>query len=153
MGKHRHHDRWYRNGYRRRPFRDPMTDEAGDHDAPPRRLGKLPLVAVLAGLVLWSLLAWAGYALVDPILGWIAANAGLLADSGKDIANATGVGKEAGSVIDSLNNIGFWGQAIWLLRVIAKLAIIVVWALGAVVLVAAPVILPVIGRLLGRRRH
>lgn len=108
---------------------------------------------MLAGLVAWSLLTWMGYALVNPILAWVAANAGLLVDSGKDLATATGAGKEVGSVVDNLNVSGFLGQAIALLRAVLKPALIVLWAIGVLVLIAAPVIVPRIGRMLGERRH
>lgn len=154
MGKHGHHDRGYRNSYGRRDDRDPrMAGGPVDYDARARLPRKLPMAVVLVGLVLWSLLAWAGYALVDPILGWVAANAGLLVDGGKGLAGAVGVGKEVGVVVDNLNVSGFLGQIIALLRVVLKPAIIVVWAIGAAVLVAAPLILPKIGRLFAGRRH
>lgn len=48
---------------------------------------------------------------------------------------------------------GWLGQAIGLLRVILKPAIIIVWALGAVAILAAPLILARAGGLLGARRH
>ena len=153
MGKHGRHDSGYRNSYGRRDDRDPrMTGAPADYDAPPRLPRKLPVAVVLVGLVLWSLLAWVGYVLVDPILGWVAASAGLLVDGGKDIAAATG-GKEVGTILDNLNVSGFLGQIIALLRVVLKPAIVLVWAIGALILVAAPFILPKIGRLLGGRRH
>ncbi|CCV08374.1 exported hypothetical protein [Mesorhizobium metallidurans STM 2683] len=107
----------------------------------------------IAGLAVWSLIAWIGYVLVDPVLGWVAANAGLLVDSGKGLATATGVGKEASSIVDGLDVSGFMGQAIALLRAILKPAIVVLWAIGALALLAAPMLLPRIGRLLARRRH
>ncbi|NIJ43508.1 hypothetical protein FHS78_003823 [Parvibaculum indicum] len=110
------------------------------------------MAVVLVGLVLWSLLAWVGYVLVDPILGWVAASAGLLVDGGKDIATATG-GNEIGIILDNLNVSGFLGQTIALLRVVLKPAIVVVWAIGALALIAAPVILRKIARLLDARRH
>jgi protein required for attachment to host cells len=44
------------------------------------------------------------------------------------------------------------GQAITFLRV-AITAIVVLWAIGALVVIAAPVILPRIRRLLDGRRH
>lgn len=154
MGKHGHRDSGHRESYGRRDDRDPwMTGGPVDFDTRPLLPRKLPMAVVLAGLVLWSLLAWVGYALVDPVLGWIAANTGLLVDGGKGLATAIGVGKEAGSVVDSLNVSGFLGQAIALLRTIVKPAIIVLWAIGALALAAAPVILPRVGRLLGGRQH
>lgn len=151
MGKHGSR---YRDSYVQRDDRNPMM--AGgpvDYDARPRLPRKLSMTVAFVVLVLWSLLAWAGYALVDPVLDWIAANVGLLVDGGKDLATATGVGNEAGSLIDSLGGSGFWEQANALLRAIVKPAIVVVWAIGALVIIAAPVILQKVGRLLGARRH
>lgn len=111
------------------------------------------MAVVLVGLVLWSLLALVGYALVDPVLGWIAAGAGLLVDGGKGLATAAGAGKEAGNIVDGLNASGLPGQVIALLRVILKPTIVVVWVIGALVFIAAPAILPRIGRLLAAFRH
>lgn len=154
MGKHSHHDRGYRNSYGRKDDRDPrMTGGSADYGAPPRLPRKLPMAVVLMGLVLWSLLAWIGYSLVDPVLGWVAASAGLLVDGGKGLATAVGAGKEVGAVVDNLNVSGFLGQTIALLRVVLKPAVVIVWAIGALALIAAPVILRKIGRLLAARRH
>ncbi|GAA5168989.1 MULTISPECIES: hypothetical protein [Halomonadaceae] len=151
MGRHGHHDRGYRNTYGRSDDRDPMmTGGPVDCNASPSRLR---MAVVLVGLALWSLLALIGYALVDPVLGWIAISAGLLEDGGKSLATAAGVGKEVGNFVDGLNVSGLSGQVIALLRVIARPAIIVFWAIGALTLIAAPVILPRLGRLLGARRH
>lgn len=153
MGKHGYHDRGYRNSYGRRDDRDPrITGGPGDYDVPSGLPRKLPMAVALVGLVLWSLLAWVGYVLVDPILGWVAASVGLLVDGGKDIATATG-GKEVGIILDNLNVSGFLGQIIALLRVVLKPAIVVVWAIGALILTAAPFILPKIGRIFAGRRH
>ena len=154
MGKHGYGNRGYRDSHGRRDGRDPRMTDRPVHDEAPRRLPrKLPMAAVLVGLVLWSLLAWAGYALVDPVLGWVAASAGFLLDSGKDIATATGAGKEVGVVVDGLNASGLLGQVVALLRGILKPTIVVVWVIGALVLIAAPAILPRIGRLLAAFRH
>lgn len=125
----------------------------GDPQAGPRMSRPVSWIIVIAGLAVWSLLAWIGYALVDPILGWVAASAGLLAGGAKGLATATGAGKEVGTVLDSLNVSGFLGQAIAWLGVVLKPAIVVVWAIGSLVLIAAPMMLGRIGRLLGGRRH
>jgi hypothetical protein len=108
-------------------------------------------VALVFGLVAWSLLAWVGYVLVDPALDWVAASSGVLVDGGKGIATVTGVSKEVGSVAEGLNVGGFGQWAIGLLRAVLKPAIIIFWALGALALIAAPVILPKISMILGRR--
>lgn len=153
MAKHGHHDRGYRNNYGRRGDRNPrMTGGPGDYDVPSGLPRKLPIAAALVGLVLWSLLAWVGYVLVDPILGWVAASVGLLVDGGKDIVSATG-GKEVGTILDNLNVSGFLGQITALSRVVLKPVIVVVWTIGALILVATPFILPKIGRMFAGRRH
>lgn len=153
MGGHRRDDRRPRGGHREDQFSGRWPGGATDGDRARRILRPISWIVVLAGLALWSLLAWVGYALVDPALGWVVANAGLLADSGKGLATATGTGKEVGSVVDNLNVSSFSGQAIALLRVVLKPAIIVLWAIGALALIAAPLLLPRIGRMLGGRRH
>lgn len=154
MGKHGHDNRRSSGRHGPRDGGGPwMMDDPDSYDTAPRRPRRLPVAVVIVGLVLWSLLALIGYALVDPVLGWIAASAGLLVDGAKGLATAAGAGKEVGGVVDNLNVSGFLGQAVALLRVVLKPAIIILWAIGALALIAAPVILPRIGRLLGGRRH
>jgi len=153
MGGHKRYGRWPRGGHGGDEFSGQWSGNPSGGNPAPRVLRPISWIVVIVGLAVWSLLAWVGYALVDPVLGWVAANAGLLADGGKGLATATGAGKEVGSVVDGLNVNGFLGQAIALLQAVVKPAIIVVWAIGALALVAAPVILPRVGRLLGRRRH
>lgn len=151
MGKHGYDNRWSSGSHGRRDGRGPrMIDDPATYDTVQRRPRRLRMAVVLVGLVLWSLLALVGYALVDPVLGWIAGNAGLLVDGGKGLATAAGAGKEVGNIVDGLNVSGFLGQVIALLRVILKPTIVVVWAIGALVLLAAPAILRKIERLLVR---
>lgn len=153
MGGHKRYWRWPRGGHGGDEFSGQWPGNPSGGDLAPRMLRPISWIVVIVGLAVWSLLAWVGYALADPVLGWVATNAGLLVDGGKGLATATGAGKEVSSVVDNLNVSGFLGQAIALLRVIVKPAIIVLWAIGALALVAAPVILPRIGRMLGGRRH
>ncbi|MBI2719790.1 MAG: hypothetical protein HY245_11950 [Rhizobiales bacterium] len=108
---------------------------------------------MIVGLAAWSLVAWIGYALADPVLGWVVASAGLLVDAGKGLSTVTGIGKEVGGVVGNLDVSGLLGQAIALLRIVVKPAIVVFWAIGALALIAAPVILPRFGRLFGGRWH
>lgn len=153
MGRHGHDDRGYRTNDARRDDRlREMRGGATQYDAPPRLPRKLPLAVVLGGLVLWSLLAWIGYSLVDPVLAWVASSAGLLVDGGKAIATAAG-GKEVGTILDTVNTGGLLGQVIALLGVVLKPIIVVVWAIGALLLVVAGFMLPNIGRLMSGRRH
>lgn len=154
MGKHGHRNSWYRGTSGRRDGGDRrLVNDPGYFDPAPRLPRRLPLGVVLAGLALWSLLAWLCYALVDPALGWVAGNAGLLVDSGKGLATTAGAGKEIGNIVDGLNVSGLLGQVIAVLRVILRPMIVIVWVIGALALIAAPTILPIFGRLLAARRH
>lgn len=90
---------------------------------------------------------------IDSLLGWAATIAGNVVDSGKDIATAVGVGKEQVGAVDALNVSGLLGQAITLLKIIAKPAIVILWGIGVITLLAAPLILSRVGRLFARRRH
>jgi len=111
------------------------------------------MAVVLVGLVLWSLLAWVGHVLVDPTFGWVASNAGSWLMAGKGSQPRPEPARRSATSSIILDVSGFLGQAIALLRVVMKPAIIVLWAIGALALIAAPVILPRVGRLLGGRRH
>ena len=119
----------------------------------PRTLRTVAWIAVFIGLLIWSAAAWIGYVMVDSLLGWAAANAGIAIDSGKNLATGIGVGKEQIGALDALNASGLLGQAIALLRVVAKPAIVIIWVIGALALLTAPLILSRIGRLLAARRH
>lgn len=91
---------------------------------------------VIIGAVLWTLFAWIAYGLVDSLLGWTSANAGPLAST----AGAGGIG-------------GLLGQLSGLVQSVAKPAVVIVWAIGILVLLAAPAILSRASRLVGRFRH
>ena len=149
----------YKRNYRSRE-QDHRRDEFSGRrsagvPAARRAPGIRPIVwmAVLAGLIVWSAVAWVGYVSVDGLLGWAAANAGVAVDSGKDIATALGVGKEQVGALDALNVSGFLGQALALLKFFSKPAIVVLWGIGALVLLTAPLILSKIGRIFAARRH
>jgi len=108
---------------------------------------------VLVGLMVWSAIALIGYVSIDNLLGWVATIAGNVVGSGKDIATAVGVGKEQVGAIEALNVSGILGQAIILLKIIAKPAIVILWGIGVIALLAAPLILSRVGRLFALRRH
>lgn len=116
------------------------------------RLGRpKPILWILVFVVvaLWSLAAWAAYTMADPFYGWVAASTGLLGDGAKSAATVAG----AGSIAANLDVSGFLGQAIAFLQAVTKPVIWIVWAVGALALLAAPLIIPRIAPLLGRLRH
>ena len=146
MGGHRRYGRPQRvnSGEQGFPYEGRTGRPPGQY--PEERVSRsISSLFVLTGLVVWSLLAWTAYALVDPVLNWVAANAGFVLDSGRGLA--TGVGKEAADVAQNINASGFLGQAAIFLKAILKPLIIVVWAIGILALLAAPRILP---KLIGR---
>jgi hypothetical protein len=108
-------------------------------------------IAVFVGIALWSLFAWFGYASADAVLDWLASNVGRVVEGGKDLAGAVGFGKEAGSLAERLNASGFLGQVIKLLHSIFKPLIVVVWGLGVLALLAAPLLAARVRRFSGRR--
>lgn len=154
MGGHRRGRGWLGAGHAGGMFPgQSVTGPLEGGPRAPRRVGPISWIAVVVGLLVWSLLAWTAYAFAESLIGWVAANAGLVVESGKNLATATGVGKEATSVVDGLNLGGLVGQALALLRVVVKPAIVVVWAMGVVALLAAPLILSRIGALLAPRHR
>ena len=153
MGRHDRRDRGHRGSYAGR-------DEGGSRMASgpavslarPSLSRRLPKAVLLVGFMLWSLLAWAGYALVDPVLGLAQYTGGLLVDGGKDLANATGAGKEVGTVLDSLGIGGILGTTMATIQAVLKPTIVVIWAIGALLIFAASALLPRVAGLLGGRR-
>ena len=119
----------------------------------PRKLRPIGRIVVLIGLIVWSAIALIGYVSIDSLLAWTAAIAGNVVDSGKDLATAVGVGKEQVGALEALNVSGILGQAIILLKIIAKPAIVILWGIGVIALLAAPLILSRVGRLFALRRH
>lgn len=148
MGGHRKRGHRSSHGYREEGPREWPESRSASRGSRSRSW-----IIVTIGLVVWSLIAWITYALSDAILVSVAGSAGVLLEGGKDLATATGVGKDVGTALDNLNVSGLGGQLIALLRTILKPAIVVLWAIGAVVLIAAPVIVPRVRRLLSARRH
>lgn len=117
---------------------------------PPPRPRPVVWAAALATVGVWSLLAWGAYGLVDGGLAWFGGNAAVLAERGRGLAGAVGAGREFGAAVEGLNTAGALGA----LRSILKPLIVVVWAAGAVALLAAPLLLArLAGRMGFRGRH
>ncbi|MRX33569.1 hypothetical protein H5P29_23190 [Aminobacter sp. MDW-2] len=94
--------------------------------------------AALVVLVVWTLLAWGGYSLVDGVLAWTSSNAGALVQTGRDAAAATGIGSEVVGVVGSAETSGLLGGFFALLGAVLKPLVVVVWLVGAVLIVATP---------------
>lgn len=121
--------------------------------SPGRVTGPFVWLLVTAALAVWSLLAWGAYGLADGLLGWSVANSGALIDSGRGLADAAGVGQPVGKAADALNLGGLAEQGLGLLQSLLGPAIIALWAIGAVLLLAAPWLLSRIGGLAGVSRR
>ena len=149
MGGHRRRDEWPRINQDRGRY--PGRENSGYPE--PRRTQGGSRLFVIIGLAVWSLLAWIGYVSVDAITGWLAIFADVAVASAKSIAAIFGIGKEVGNVADAVKSSGLQDQTIALLRWIAKPAIVVVWVIGALVLIAAPAIVSRIRWMLEQRRY
>lgn len=110
------------------------------------RLPKFGLGAAFVALVLWTLFAWVGYGLADSILAWLSSNAGVIVQSGKDAAAATGIGKDVIGAVDSAQTTGFLGGLVGLVGVVLRPLIVVVWALGAAFILAVPWLISLLRR-------
>lgn len=122
-------------------------------NAPPRRRASLSWAGVLLGLLAWTVIIYVGYIAVDIVLSWLKTSGVAMLQAGKDAGSAIGVGKEVGVAIDSLRSTGLFDQAVSLLRVILKPAVIAVWLLGALIIVLLPRILWRLAGEFGTRRH
>ena len=106
--------------------------------APRSRLPGFGSTAALVVLVVWTLLAWGGYSLVDGVLAWTSTNAGALVQTGRDAAAATGIGSEIAGVVGSAETSGLLGGFFALVGAVLKPLVVVVWLVGAVLIMAAP---------------
>lgn len=109
------------------------------------------LIVMLGGMAVWSLLAWIGYSLADPLLAWLGTTVLGVAESGRGLAVAVG-GQPAGAALDIVNAGGLATQALALLQLLVKPAIVLIWLVGMMVLMALPFLLPLARRLTSRFR-
>ncbi|MGE0725070.1 MAG: hypothetical protein AB7O45_11890 [Alphaproteobacteria bacterium] len=136
----------------------PAWDRRGTAPPPvgsgPRRApaGATAIALALVVAVAWSLLAWATYAGGDAILDWTRRNAGGIVQAGKDAATSAGVGKEVVGAATSPGVTGAVDQGLGVLDAALRPAIIVIWLLGLVSILAAPFVLRRFGRF-GRFGH
>lgn len=106
--------------------------------APRSRMPGFGSTAALVVLVVWTLLAWGGYSLVDGVLAWTSSNAGALVQTGRDAAAATGIGSEVVGVVGSAETSGLLSGFFALVGAVLKPLVVVVWLVGAVLIMAAP---------------
>jgi hypothetical protein len=104
----------------------------------PSRMPRFGTAATLVVLVLWTLLAWGGYSLVDVVLAWTSTNVGAIVQTGKDAAAATGIGTDVVGVVDSAQTSGILGGLVGIVGAVLRPLIVVVWLGGAVIIMAAP---------------
>lgn len=121
-----------------------------EHDkAPVRRLsGAFSVVA----LVIWSLLVWGGYMLGDAVLTWLTANQATMMATGKDAGGLLGMGKEVGVAVNAFEATGIVSQVLALLSFLLLPVAVVVWLIGAVLALAAPLLIGRLAGILGRMR-
>lgn len=147
------HNNWDKGAFRQGPGsnRYPAPGSDYSNDTPPR--APISWVVVIFGLLAWTVVVYVGYVALDIVLSWLATSGSAVLQSGKDAGSAIGVGKEVGVAIDSLKSSGLVEQAVALLRIILKPAAIVIWLLGALLIVLLPRMLGRLAGAFGRRRH
>lgn len=99
---------------------------------------KFAIVAAVGIFLAWTLLAIAAYGLVDGLGGWLSANSGALLQGGKDVAGVVGVGKELVDKVDVQGTTSLVQQVTGAALVIARPAIVALWFLGALAIIAVP---------------
>lgn len=119
---------------------------------PSRFASKFAVVAAIAALVFWSLLAWGAYGLVDVLAGWLSTSGGALLQGGKDAAGAVGIGKEVIDKFDVQGTAGLLQQLVGAALAVARPAIVFVWFLGVLAILAAPFVVRRLDRFV-RSRH
>lgn len=102
------------------------------------RLPKIGIGTALVVVVVWTLIAWVGYGMVDGILAWATSNVGAIVQSGKDAAAATGIGKDVIGTIGGSQATGFLGGLIGLAGIVLRPLIVLVWMAGTVLILLGP---------------
>lgn len=146
---------WNKDALRKGPAsnRYPAPRRGHLNDAPPRLRAPISWAVVIFGLLAWTIVVYVGYVALDIVLSWLATSGGAVLQAGKDAGSAIGVGKEVGVAIDSLKSTGLVDQVVSLLRIILKPAAMVIWVLGALLIVLLPRMLGRLAGAFGRRRH
>jgi len=102
---------------------------------------RLVTVATIGIFIGWALLAVVAYSLVDIFGGWLSANSSVLLQGGKDLASAAGVGQVLVDKVDMQGTTTFVQQLLTGVLTIARPAIVILWIMGALAIVAAPFVL------------
>lgn len=110
----------------------------------------LPKWLGLVVLAVWSLVIVIGYMLADGLLGWLIANAGSVVQAGRDLGTA--VAPELNVALDAFGGGDIWTSLILLARAILMPAFVVIWLLGAIVIVVLPRILGKVVSMVSNRR-
>ena len=96
---------------------------------------------IVTALIVWSVLVWGAYLLVDPVLGWLAGSVGPLTDAGTGVARWFGLGQQAAVLRDMANVEGVIGWAVGPLHFVIKTGLLLVWIAGGFALIAVSAIL------------
>lgn len=133
------------HGNRRSYPNDRHTDRGMGQDyepmdnRPPSYRAPTSWLVIVGALVVWSGVVYIGYLALDVALAWLTTNSGAVLQSSKDAGDTLGgVGKQVGVAVERLKSTGIVDQGLTLLRTILMPAAVVIWALGAAVIVILP---------------
>lgn len=148
---------WGRSGYKGGAGKDAFPVTPGRFSSNPASSpviqSKFAFLVAIGAILLWSLLAWAAYGLVDGVGGWLSANTGALLQGGKDAIGAIGIGKDVVDQVNVQGTSGLLQQLVASVVVVARPLIVFVWFLGSVAILAAPFVLRRLGGFMRSGRH
>lgn len=90
----------------------------------------------LFGLVIWSLTVWLAYFFSDAVIAWIGSSGPALTSIGKTV-----VGNEASAMIGVLKLDQLASSGVALLRNLLAPALLIIWVIGAAIILFIPSIL------------
>lgn len=108
-------------------------------------LGRVTTGAAMVGILIWSLLALFAFVIADPLLNWLSAALGVVVANGESAAKMVGGEGIASVLMSGVDANGLAQLVMDLLNLVAKPAIVVVWAIGVVILLVLPWLVRKIG--------
>lgn len=118
-----------------------------------QRRRSLPLFVSIAGILIWTVFAFAGYLMLDVVLAWAAGSGDAVLAAGKNAGSLVGAGKEVGVVMESISSSGLLQQIVGLFRMLLVPSMMLIWFVGMLVLLILPKFFGRLTALLASRRH
>jgi hypothetical protein len=126
------------NKFSEQPRRPIDAPRHAAYKAPAPRRGSISWTISLIGIFLWSGFALISYMALDGLLGWLAASGDSVLATGRDVGTLVGADQAVGAVVDNVRSSGLWQQIVQLAQALLLPAGVVIWFLGAIVILILP---------------